>query len=225
MDWFKSLTGRVIAVLCKAPPPNALPALEVSAPLTTLNSQPEQATPPTACPAPTSEDPNNPNNLSHQCHAVTMFQGSSGFTIMGGQFNNVWGNQVQVITRPVVAPGLTIIDGAGRSHVFPDGVLARPESVGEYLEWFFHYRRDPISDVLLKFVREGQYSLSIDEGRQVIILGSEEEQWARVVPGTKIVMSVILWQKKKRISSGYECPVCKTWNSSQWAELNMAGDW
>ncbi|ESK85854.1 hypothetical protein Moror_2346, partial [Moniliophthora roreri MCA 2997] len=223
MDLFKSLTGRVIAVLCRGLPSNVLPTSEVCAPLTTVNSQPEQATPPTACPAPTSRDPNDPNNLPHQCHAVTMFQNSSRLTIMGGQFNNVYGN-LSVTPGPLVAPALTIIDAAGRSFPFPAEIPVGPASVTGYLELLFHCRKEVISNMLYDFVREGQYSLVIDEGRQVIILGSEEEQWARVMPGTKIVMSVILWQKKKRISSGYECPICKTWNSSQGPGLNMAGD-
>ncbi|KAI3604245.1 hypothetical protein WG66_010092 [Moniliophthora roreri] len=219
MDLFKSLTGRVIAVLCKAVLSNVLPASEASAPLTTSNSQPEQATPPTAYPAPT---PQNSNNLPLQHSALTMFQGNSGFTIIGGQFNNVYGDLL--FTTEPVTPALTIRDAAGREFPIPAGGQVDLKSVGKYLEWFFYSRREPISDVLLKFVEESQYSLAIDEGRQVIRLGSGEEQWARVMPGTKIVMSVILWQKKKRFSSGYECPICKTWNSGQEPGLNIAGD-
>ncbi|ESK84772.1 hypothetical protein Moror_563 [Moniliophthora roreri MCA 2997] len=170
-DHFKSLKGRVIAVLRKVPLPDVFSASPMSTPLNTLSSWPEH-------------------------HALAMFQGNSGFTIMGGQFNNVWGN-LQVITGPPVAPALTIIDAAGRSFLFPAEIPVGLESVRGYLELLLHHRKEAVSDILLEFVREGQYSLSIDEGRQVTMLGSGEEQWARVVPGTKIVMSVILQQKKR----------------------------
>ncbi|KAI3605851.1 hypothetical protein WG66_012461 [Moniliophthora roreri] len=109
MDLFRGLKGRVIAVLCKAVLSNVLPASEVSAPLTTLNSQPEQATPPTAYPA---SAPQNSNNLPLQHPALTMFQGNSGFTIMGGQFNNVYSN-LSVTTGTFVTPVLNIRDAAG----------------------------------------------------------------------------------------------------------------
>uniref|UniRef100_A0A0W0FC01 Ubiquitin-like domain-containing protein n=1 Tax=Moniliophthora roreri TaxID=221103 RepID=A0A0W0FC01_MONRR len=198
-DHFKSLKGRVIAVLRKVPLPDVFSASPMSTPLNTLSSWPEH-------------------------HALAMFQGNSGFTIMGGQFNNVWGN-LQVITGPPVAPALTIIDAAGRSFLFPAEIPVGLESVRGYLELLLHHRKEAVSDILLEFVREGQYSLSIDEGRQVTMLGSGEEQWARVVPGTKIVMSVILQQKKRGDFVGYECPICQTWNGSQGLELSMAGDW
>ncbi|ESK85865.1 hypothetical protein Moror_2357 [Moniliophthora roreri MCA 2997] len=210
-------------MLQKGPPPDVLYAREASAPLTTVSSQPEQATPPTAYPAPTSQDPNNADNPPHQHNAPVMFGNSSDFTITGGLFCNVSGN-LSITTGPVT-PAFTIRDAAGRELLMPFGGQVDLKSVGKYLEWYFYSQREPISDVLLKFVEEGQYSLVIDEGRQVIKLGSGEEQWARVKPGTKVVMSVILWQKKKRISSGYECPICKTWNSGQEPGVNKAGDW
>uniref|UniRef100_A0A0W0G2A3 Uncharacterized protein n=1 Tax=Moniliophthora roreri TaxID=221103 RepID=A0A0W0G2A3_MONRR len=174
MDLSKSLTGGVNAVPCKELPSNVLPASEVSAPLTTVNSQPES-------------------------------------------------DQVQVFTGPVT-PAITIRDAAGRDVPMPAGGQVDLKCVQKYLEYFFYNQGEPISDVLLKFIEEGQYSLAIDEGRQVIKLENGEKQWARVMPGTKIVMSVILWQIKKRISSGYECPICKTWNSGQKPGLNMAED-
>ncbi|KAI3603634.1 hypothetical protein WG66_006047 [Moniliophthora roreri] len=152
-----------------------------------------------------------------------MFQGNSGFNIMGGQFYNVWGN-VQAIAVPAELPVGSEVCRLTLHNIYSNETYNLVQSVRRYLEVLFDCREEVISNMLIEFIREGQYSLSIDEGRQVIILGSEEEQWARVVPGTRIVMSVILWQKKKRFSSGYECPICKTWNSSQEPELNMAGD-
>uniref|UniRef100_A0A0W0FYF9 Ubiquitin-like domain-containing protein n=1 Tax=Moniliophthora roreri TaxID=221103 RepID=A0A0W0FYF9_MONRR len=135
----------------------------------------------------------------------------------------------QMMSKSPIAATVTIIDAAGRSFPFPAGLLLQQESMHRHLENLFlspEEGDERISGMLLDFVKQGQYSLSIaNNNRQVVMLGSGEEQWLQLEPGTKIVMSAILRQEKEKdFFLGYRCPVCNTWNGIQDYRVNAARD-
>ncbi|ESK82455.1 hypothetical protein Moror_8561 [Moniliophthora roreri MCA 2997] len=150
-----AVKGRISAVRYRRPPPDVLQVGQGSTSMIGMDTW--------------HKHPNNIMNGNH-INGPTMFALASGFTITGGTFNNIVSYGFNTIT---------IIDPAGRSFSFPPGVQPQQESIGDYLKWLFQHpeaRDKKISDMLSEFVGQGQYSLSIDEGRQVIMLGSEEEQ-------------------------------------------------
>ncbi|KAI3605243.1 hypothetical protein WG66_013148 [Moniliophthora roreri] len=125
--------------------------------------------------------------------------------------------------------GVTIRDAAGRRFPISTDILLQPESVGDYLKVLFQYPKEDgkqISRKLLALMELGQYSLSNVKDGQVIRLGNGKKKWPRVEPGSEIVMSAIVWQKKEDNNSvGYRCPVCKEWNGSLEQKRNIAEDW
>ncbi|KAI3609874.1 hypothetical protein WG66_007521 [Moniliophthora roreri] len=237
-----AIEGKASVVDCREPPPDVLPAAPTSTPLigTLSSTQTETTELSSALPIDSPSTPvgavegrvsavlcnrlqsyvsqarRSTSMIRHQFNGPTMFANASRFIIEGGIFNNIDAGGFSTVT---------IIDAAGRNIPFPAGIPACQESIESYLKWQFHHQQDKISEMLLEFITQGQYSLSIDEGRQVVILGRGEENWSRVVSGTTIVMSAILWQEKQSdYSAGYKCPICKTWNSNMEEGLNVAKD-
>ncbi|KAI3605292.1 hypothetical protein WG66_013164 [Moniliophthora roreri] len=124
--------------------------------------------------------------------------------------------------------GVTVRDAAGRRFPISTNILLQPESVGDYLKFLFQYPKEDdkeISRKLLGLMEWGQYSLFIVKNGQVIRLGNSKKEWQKIEPGSEIVMSAIVWQKKEDDNSvGYRCPVCKEWNGSLEHKRNKAED-
>jgi len=71
-----------------------------------------------------------------------------------------------------------------------------------------------------RLMEEGNYDLCIDRGDDVVAI-KEQRNWSEVVPGTTIVMRVIL--TSRRVEMAYPCPRCGQLNSA--ARHGPSVDW
>ena len=61
-----------------------------------------------------------------------------------------------------------------------------------------------------RFLETGEYDLCIDHGTEVTRLTSD--RWPSIEVGTKIVMSMVVKQRRD-MQEAYQCHLCKTWNN------------
>jgi hypothetical protein len=64
-----------------------------------------------------------------------------------------------------------------------------------------------------RYIEQDRYDLCIDQGNQIVPINGQPD-WPKVEPGMQVVMRVILVQEKKNRTRRYQCPRCKTWNTS-----------
>jgi hypothetical protein len=75
----------------------------------------------------------------------------------------------------------------------------------------------PKNRVLREYMAKGTgaYDLCIDDGRMVKRLTDQQEEWARVQPGTKIVMRIVVQQETYGFDKKHQCPRpgCRAWTT------------
>jgi len=81
-----------------------------------------------------------------------------------------------------------------------------------------------LAQIQRRYLEAGQYDLTIDRATEVTWLTNDD--WPTIVPGTKIVMSIVT-QPQQIWNEAYECQGCKTWNAVPSADStqNLLIEW
>ncbi|KAJ3506367.1 hypothetical protein NLJ89_g6905 [Agrocybe chaxingu] len=105
--------------------------------------------------------------------------------------------------------GIILVDATRKEHLIPMDHAASYEMFMKYVAQFFAGDKLEVT-IQQQYMECGMYDLCVDKGTEVVPINGQQD-WSKIPPGTKVVMSVILWNKPDDSStlSTIDCPGCE----------------